>query len=80
VRGEVRSALNNPSPFDLGELKPRAETEIEARIKPLALELFETHFALRLPGVTLRWQPSSLAWPRLFTGVFPLRFITEVSA
>ena len=80
VRGEVRSALNNPSPFDLGALKPRAETEIEARIKPLALEVFETHFAPRLPGVQLRWHGSSLAWPRLFTGVFPLQFVSEATA
>jgi hypothetical protein len=74
VRTEVRSALNNPSPFDLGNLKPRAEREIETRIEPLARELFNRHFAPRLPGVTLRWHGSRLAWPRLFTGVFPLEF------
>jgi Protein of unknown function (DUF4127) len=77
VRGQVRSALNNPSPFDLGDQRETAEQEIEARIKPLALELFDQHFAPRLPGVNLHWHGSSLAWPRLFTGVFPLEFQPE---
>jgi Protein of unknown function (DUF4127) len=74
VRGEVRSTLNDPSPFDLGDLKPSAELEIETRMHPLALELFHTHFAPELPGIHLHWHGSSLAWPRLFTGVFPLEF------
>ena len=77
VRSEVRIALENPSPFDLGDLKSVAERQIETRIKPLALELFATYFAPRLPGVTLNWRGSSLAWPRLFTGVFPLEFRTS---
>jgi hypothetical protein len=75
VRGEVRALLENPSPFDLGALKPRAEREIEARMQPLALELFQTQFAGRLPGVALRWRGSHLAWPRLFTGVFDFEFV-----
>ncbi len=77
VRGQVRSALNNPSPFDLGDQRETAEQEIETRMKPLALELFANHFAPRLPGIKLHWYPSSLAWPRLFTGVFPLEFQPE---
>ena len=77
VRSEVREFLNNPSPFDLGELKPIAEAEIEKRIKPLALELFATHFAPRLENTNLVWNGSSLAWSRLFTGVFPLEFMLE---
>jgi hypothetical protein len=77
VRGEVREALANPSPFDLGELKPRAEALIEARMAPLVEELWARHFAPRLPGVRLERAPASLAWPRLFTGVFPLRLIGE---
>jgi hypothetical protein len=76
VRGEVREALDNPSPFDLGELKPRAEAEVEARMAPLVEELWARHFAPRLPGVRLERGPASLAWPRLFTGVFPLRLVT----
>ena len=78
VRGEVRVALDNPSPFDLGDLKVLAEQEIEARIKPLAHELFQTHFAPRLPNTQLHWAGSSLAWPRLFTGVFPVEFQSTV--
>ncbi len=72
VRGDVREFLHNPSPFDLGPIRPIAQAEIERRIQPLVLELFETYFAPRLPGAKLHWQGSSLAWPRLFTGVFPL--------
>ena len=77
VRSEVREAMNNPSPFDLGELKGAAEEQIEKRIKPLAIELFATHFAPRLENTNLVWHGSSLAWSRLFTGVFPLEFINE---
>jgi hypothetical protein len=74
VRGEVREALENPSPFDLGELRGRAEGEIADRITPLARALFDQHFAPKLPGVTLEWGQPHLSWPRLFTGVFPLEF------
>jgi Protein of unknown function (DUF4127) len=74
VRSEVREVLENPSPFDLGPLRSQAETEIATRITPLAFDLFETHFAPNLPGVTLEWGRPHLSWPRLFTGVFPLGF------
>jgi hypothetical protein len=77
VRSDVREAMNNPSPFDLGELKGAAETQIEQRIKPLALELYAKHFEPRLENTSLVWHGSSLAWSRLFTGVFPLEFILE---
>ncbi len=74
VRGEVREALGNPSPFDLGEQRGSAESEIAKRITPLARDLFDKHFAPNLPGVMLEWGQPHLAWPRLFTGVFPLEF------
>ena len=74
VRGEVREALENPSPFDLGELRGRAESEIADRIAPLAQDLFDKHFAPKLPGVRLEWGQPRLSWPRLFSGVFPLEF------
>jgi Protein of unknown function (DUF4127) len=74
VRGEVREALENPSPFDLGELRGRAETEIATRITPLAQDLFAGYFAPNLPDVTLEWGQPHLSWPRLFTGAFPLEF------
>jgi Protein of unknown function (DUF4127) len=77
VRSEVRVKLENPSPFELGELKPVAEAEITARITPLAQELFVTHFAPHLPGIRLEWGQPSLAWSRLFTGVFPLEFVRD---
>ena len=78
VRSQVREALHDPSPFDLGDLKKTAEQEIEHRIRPLALELFATHYAPH--GIGLTWQGSSLAWSRLFTGVFGLRFTPNYSS
>jgi hypothetical protein len=77
VRGEVREALtlasgHPPSPFDLGPLRDRAEAELSERITPLIHQLWATHFANDLPGVELKLKPPHLAWPRLFTGVFPL--------
>ena len=74
VRSQVREKLENPSPFELGDLKPVAEAEITAQITPLAQELFDKHFAPHLPGIRLEWGQPSLAWSRLFTGVFPLEF------
>lgn len=80
VRAEVRQVLLHdlgapPSPFDLGEAKWGAELEIERRINPLAHQLWEQYFAPSLPGVRLEWSRAKLAWPRLFTGVFPLRLV-----
>jgi len=72
VRLQVWNALERPSIFDLGDLLARAESEIELRIKPIALELWTKHFAPYYPNLKLEWNGSSLAWPRLFTGVFPL--------
>ena len=72
-RLQVWNALERPSIFDLGDLKARAESEIELRMKPAALELWNTHFAPHYPNLKLEWNGSSLAWPRLFTGVFPLK-------
>ena len=72
VRGEVSAALHDPSPFDLGPRRAQAEAEIVARILPRAQALWDEHFAPRLPGVALSLGTPSLAWPRLFTGVFPL--------
>jgi hypothetical protein len=74
VRSQVREKLKNPNPFELGDLKPIAEAEITARITPLVQDLFDKHFAPHLPGIRLEWGQPSLAWSRLFTGVFPLEF------
>jgi hypothetical protein len=68
------------SPFDLGDLQWGAEMEINRRIEPLAQDLFDRHFAPSLPGVKLEWNRPRLAWPRLFTGVFPIRFISSATA
>jgi hypothetical protein len=77
VRGEVREVLGNPSPFDLGDLRPQAESEIGSRITPLARALWDTHFAPRLPDVRLEWGKPRLSWPRLFTGEFPLKLVRD---
>ena len=69
VRELVRQQLHNPSPFDLGEQVEEAERLLNKFIEPLARELWAKHFAEE--GLNLHWKPPSLAWPRLFTGVFP---------
>jgi hypothetical protein len=69
VRRQVWEALPKPDPFDLGDQKTLAEEKIEARIAPAARDIFEWHFAQRL-NAKLVWGGSSLAWNRLFTGVF----------
>jgi hypothetical protein len=71
----VRDALVDPSPYDLGADKERAEDEIAERILPLARALWNEHFAPHLPGVSLELGRPSLAWPRLFTGVFPFTLV-----
>jgi hypothetical protein len=75
VRGEVRDALVDPSPYDLGADKARAEEETAERILPLARALWNEHFAPHLPGLRLELGRPSLAWPRLFTGVFPFALV-----
>ena len=71
VREGVRGQLTNPSPFDLGPQREEAERLMGLFIKPLAQELWEKHFAGT--GLNLIWDAPYLAWPRLFTGVFPFR-------
>jgi pimeloyl-ACP methyl ester carboxylesterase len=74
IRRQVWDALPKPNPFDLGEQKPLAEAEIERRVAPAATELFAQHFAPRL-NAKLVWGGSSLAWNRLFTGVFRFEIV-----
>ena len=70
VRSEVRSRLREPSPYDLGEQRAEAEAHLETIITPMIQALWEKHFAVS--GLNLEIGRSHLAWPRLFTGVFPL--------
>jgi len=70
ARERVRDALGDPSPYDLGDRWAEAEALVDAHVRPLAEDLWRRHFAGR--GLALDWHPARLAWPRLFTGVFPL--------
>ncbi|RJF73347.1 DUF4127 family protein [Deinococcus cavernae] len=70
TRPEVRSALENPSPFDLGEQRGAAEAKLREVITPRIQSLWDRHFAAS--GLHLSIGAAHLAWPRLFTGVFPL--------
>lgn len=69
VRRELYEALGDPNPFDLGTQRLEAERLMDEKMTPLALELWRRHFAGT--GLTLHWETPHLAWPRLFTGVFP---------
>ena len=69
ARERVRDALGDPDPYDLGDRWPEAEARVDAHVRPLAEDLWRRHFAGR--GLALDWRPARLAWPRLFTGVFP---------
>lgn len=71
VRSKVRNALGQPSPFDLGKQRVEAEKILAKLITPVAQEVWNQHF--KHTGFSLEWkQPAHLAWPRLFTGVFPI--------
>jgi hypothetical protein len=70
VRSEVRERLDRPSPYDLGEQRGAAEAHLRELITPRITTLWERHFAGS--GLRLEVGEAHLAWPRLFTGVFPL--------
>ncbi len=70
VRAEVRAALTNPNPFNLGEQLGRANRLVAEMMTPRIRELWKRAFAGT--GHTLQLGEPYLAWPRLFTGVFPL--------
>jgi len=78
ARERVRVALGDPDPYDLGDRWPEAEALVDAHVRPLAEDLWRRHFAGR--GLSLDWGPARLAWPRLFTGVFPLTVRQEARA
>ena len=75
TRPEVRSALVEPSPFDLGGQREAAEEKLRELMTPRIHALWEEHFARE--GRWLFLYPPHLAWPRLFTGVFPLQVSTN---
>ncbi|EYB67632.1 hypothetical protein DEIPH_ctg033orf0043 [Deinococcus phoenicis] len=70
TRPEVRARLDNPSPFDLGGQRAAAEAQLRELITPRIRALWEHHFGRT--GLRLEVGEAHLAWPRLFTGVFPL--------
>lgn len=70
VRAQVRAGLTDPSPFDLGEQLPLANERMAELMGPPMQVLWDREFSGL--GYRLRPGPPHLAWPRLFTGVFPL--------
>jgi hypothetical protein len=77
VRGQLRGLLNNPSPFDLGDQKPAAERQLQALMQPAIQEFWQQKLEPHANGLKLELAAATLAWPRLFTGVFPLRITQE---
>ncbi|GAA4009463.1 DUF4127 family protein [Deinococcus rubellus] len=70
VRAEVRARLHQPSPYDLGEQRAVAEQHLQQLITPMIENLWARQFSGS--GLELSVGKAHLAWPRLFTGVFPL--------
>ncbi|WP_291426845.1 DUF4127 family protein [Deinococcus sp.] len=70
IRPQVRASLERPSPFDLGEQREPAEVRLRELMVVAAEQLWQRHFAPT--GLQLQLGTPRLAWPRLFTGVFPL--------
>ena len=62
----------DPNPYDLGDQLPRAEALLRDLWPPLAQKLWDEQFAPHV-AATLDLGTPHLAWPRLFTGVFPVR-------
>ena len=75
VRQTVWQRLENLDLFDLGAQQAEAEQLIGEYLEPRARDLWETHFAGT--GFELAWAAPKLAWPRLFTGVFPFRVVRK---
>ncbi len=75
VRPQVQKLLSGPDgsgpdPYDLGEELPRAVALLQDLWPPLAQKLWDEEFAPHV-AATLELGTPHLAWPRLFTGVFP---------
>ena len=63
---------SGPDPYDLGGQLPRAEALLQDLWPPLAQNFWDEEFAPHV-AATLELGVPHLAWPRLFTGVFPLK-------
>jgi hypothetical protein len=70
ARAEVRAHLGSPSPYDLGEARADAEAKLQELITPRIQAVWDRHWGNS--GLELDIGQAHLAWPRLFTGVFPL--------
>lgn len=75
VRRQVDEALGNIDRYDLGDTTPEAERLIDEKLTPLAHDLWQEQFAST--GLRFDWRAATLAWPRLFTGVFPFTVTGE---
>jgi hypothetical protein len=75
VRPQLVRALSNPDPYHLGEQLGQATQRLQTLMPPMVQELWQAQFAPFYPGIALEMGQPSLAWPRLFTGVFPLKLV-----
>ena len=68
VREQIHQKLG-ANPFDLGSKKVEAELYLGQILEPLVKAFWQSHFSQS--NYKLSWETPTLAWPRLFTGVFP---------
>jgi len=77
-QADIRTAIYKdlkPDIWDLGQQQKQAEELINQKLEPLAKELWQEQFADS--KLELVWKDAYLAWPRLFTGVFPFELISK---
>lgn len=75
VRPQIATALGNPSPYHLGDQLQVAQDLLQNLMPPAIEQLWQQQFTPFYPGIELKAGPPTLAWPRLFTGVFPLKLV-----
>lgn len=71
-QADIRPAIYKdlkPDIWNLAEQQSQAEMLINQKLEPLAKQLWLEQFANE--KLELVWKDAYLAWPRLFTGVFP---------
>lgn len=75
VRPQLARALIDPDPYHLGQQLDQANQLLQKLMPPMVQELWRAQFAAHYPAIELEMGQPYLAWPRLFTGVFPLQLV-----